>query len=837
MFNKESKTIKSITIAVWLVTSLFSFAQNNASPVVTASGDQRYCIGSYINIVEQFEISSVSTEEINEFNAQISLGYQRGFDVLILNNPPATIRTSWNAVEGKLTLSSTTQSPIPLADLISAVESIQFYTDAFNSTDEKVFSLTLGSANYLPSTQHYYQYVSDLGITWQQAKVAAEERTYFGLRGYLATLTSADEAIFCGEQTEGTGWIGGSDEAVEGTWRWMGGPEEGLVFWQGDSNGSSPNYAFWNTGEPNNLNNEDYAHITSPNIGVVGAWNDLPAQGSFGDYEPKGYIVEYGGMPNDPTLFLSATTKLRIAKITQSNDAVICGPGTLSLNATSNFGTVVWFENEEDTIPIGTGSNFETPYLLQSQTFYAKVEINGCISGPSQPVKAIVKRVPQVNSGITLTNCDEDGTVDGFTTFNLNEYLGLIKSDFANYEITFHLNEADAQAAVNSLEVSTFQSAVATTLYFRLQGSGEYCHTIGELYLETSTTQFPLNYSYELSVCDADEQDGIYDFYLEDATAALLAEFPENQNLGVSYYKNLDDALLLQQAIDPALPYKNNFPENDEVFVRVDDKESGTCFGIAPVLQLRVIALPKFSIAELYTFCSGETTEVQPENTDEDYMFFWYDGNENLVSTEETLTVNSGGTFKVTATNSEGCVATSKSFTVVESFPPQLKREFVQVDDDGEWGSITVLNDAGQLGNSNYLFSLDEPNGDYTPNTIFTNIAPGLHTLYAKDVYGCGIDEIEIGIVGMPNFFTPNGDTINDALNVLGLTNDVYKTAELWVMDRYGRALGSFNALDPTFKDFFKNTTLPAGEYWYRLHLVYSNGGTRVKTGHFTLKR
>jgi hypothetical protein len=31
------------------------------------------------------------------------------------------------------------------------------------------------------------------------------------LRGYLATITAADEAKISGEQAEGAGWIGGSD--------------------------------------------------------------------------------------------------------------------------------------------------------------------------------------------------------------------------------------------------------------------------------------------------------------------------------------------------------------------------------------------------------------------------------------------------------------------------------------------------------------------------------------------------------------------------------------------------------------------------------------------------
>ena len=40
--------------------------------------------------------------------------------------------------------------------------------------------MQFGDANYLHSTDHYYEYVSNLGITWTSAKTAAENRTYFG---------------------------------------------------------------------------------------------------------------------------------------------------------------------------------------------------------------------------------------------------------------------------------------------------------------------------------------------------------------------------------------------------------------------------------------------------------------------------------------------------------------------------------------------------------------------------------------------------------------------------------------------------------------------------------
>jgi hypothetical protein len=42
----------------------------------------------------------------------------------------------------------------------------------------------------------YYVYISDPGISWAEAKAAAESMTYLGATGYLATVASAAENSF-----------------------------------------------------------------------------------------------------------------------------------------------------------------------------------------------------------------------------------------------------------------------------------------------------------------------------------------------------------------------------------------------------------------------------------------------------------------------------------------------------------------------------------------------------------------------------------------------------------------------------------------------------------------
>ncbi|MCB9233481.1 MAG: cadherin-like domain-containing protein [Bacteroidia bacterium] len=187
-----------------------------------------------------------------------------------------------------------------------------------------------------PGTGHFYEFVSSPAITWTAANADANTRTYQGLQGYLATITSSQENAFAAAKLQGIGWIGASDAAVEGTWQWVTGPEAGTTFWIGGPGGSAVTYANWNTGEPNNSGNEDYGHmILNPQIGIVGSWNDLPNFVGSGAYTPQGYVVEYGGLESC-TPVLTASANVCITLIDQTPPTALCQNVTVNLDAAGN---------------------------------------------------------------------------------------------------------------------------------------------------------------------------------------------------------------------------------------------------------------------------------------------------------------------------------------------------------------------------------------------------------------------------------------------------------------------------------------------------------------------
>jgi len=289
---------------------VFTLTYPDQSPLVVGSGNQVYCPGTSVPIAQSITITDPDDTSTTAVYIQISGGYVNGEDLLTLTGSHPSITPTWDIIQGELTL----QGPATYAEFEVAVLATEFSSSAVVPTGTRQFSITVGEANFLPSTGHYYEFISNPGISWTDAQIAADNRTYFGLQGYLVTLTSQDEADFSGSQAQGVGWIGANDVAVEGEWRWVTGPEAGTQFWNGGIGGTELTFAFWNTGEPNNCcGGEDYAHITDNTVGVIGSWNDLPNGGGGGAYASQGYIVEYGGTTGDPTLNITAITTLSIS--------------------------------------------------------------------------------------------------------------------------------------------------------------------------------------------------------------------------------------------------------------------------------------------------------------------------------------------------------------------------------------------------------------------------------------------------------------------------------------------------------------------------------------------
>ena len=137
-------------------------------------------------------------------------------------------------------------------------------------------------------------------------------------------------------------------------------------------------------------------------------------------------------------------------------------------------------------------------------------------------------------------------------------------------------------------------------------------------------------------------------------------------------------------------------------------------------------------------------------------------------------------------------------------------------------------------GGGNYTFTFEGGYYDTTPNYIYYATQDYLVTV--QDGNGCtttATQKFYYIDICIPNYFTPNGDGLNDTW-APGCTIN-YKNLTYTVLDRYGREIENFR-LGESWDGKYQGVELPSGDYWYVLKLNDPKDD-REFVGHFTLYR
>ena len=815
-----------------------SFGQNtdDEPPKIIAKGDQFYCPLSEINVVTDFSISGPVDPLIDAFYIQITSGYANG-DRLSLSDNSTELIGYWQGATGKLTLSKSSGT-LSYEEINEAVKNVVYSGTDPQFFGEKYFSFTLGDANYLPSTGHFYEFINAPNIRWDVAKARAETMTYYGLRGYLATITSSEEAKLSGEQATGTGWIGASDAEVEGTWKWVTGPEAGTnieIFWIGNANGYAPNGAYenWNSGEPNDLNNEDYGHvITNTSIGPRGSWNDLPITGGGGDFAAQGFMVEYGYRGPDDAPDFSAYTRVYTTAIDSIFPGASCGPGQVLLRAKAiaidtipTPALIHWFETESATTPVHTGETY-TPILDVTTNFYVLASDNTCFEGKRTMIPGIIYEIPDIEKEVTLKNCDADDIPnDGFTNFNLEEANILINKGDETLHLIYYLTEEDARASENPIDPPFFNNSEADFVFARAESS-DGCYDLSRVNLVVSSTN-PQDILIQMEACDDDDaNDGQYTFDLTEATALILDELPST-DVTIQYYRSQNDAGLKINEILPQNAYQNE-TNNQQLFVRIESLLNGECLSVGNYVKLIVHPLPEFDLVPEAVVCLNQPPlTISVENPEGTYAYEWKNATGDIISLEPSVMISSGGTYTVIATSDKSCLSLPKTVEVYESSNATISQEDIRVDDGDELNTITINTE--NLGPGDYEYALD--NGPFQDEPIFYDVAPGIRLVSVNDKNGCGPISIPVSVIGFPKFFTPNGDGYYDTWQVLGILSQ--PTSRIYVYDKFGKLLTEIDPRGEGWNGIYNGKQMPSSDYWYMVQL--EDG--RVYRGHFSLIR
>lgn len=187
----------------------------------------------------------------------------------------------------------------------------------------------------------------------------------------------------------------------------------------------------------------------------------------------------------------------------------------------------------------------------------------------------------------------------------------------------------------------------------------------------------------------------------------------------------------------------------------------------------------------------------------------------NLAPGEHTLTV----------AHANGC---DRTFTFeVEGFDPLT----LELSND----NINEITATATGGNPDYTFEVDGVS--YGEDNTFLIRETATYAVTVTDENGCSVTQeifMEFIDIEIPNFFTPDGDGLNDTWKPRNI--EVFPNITISIFDRYGRSIYKMLQDTDPWDGFYNQADLPTGDYWYIIKL---NGDedTREFVGHFTLYR
>ncbi len=482
--------------------------------------------------------------------------------------------------------------------------------------------------------------------------------------------------------------------------------------------------------------------------------------------------------------------------------------------------------------PLGTVQNLQlTP---GTYSYFVRVGVDAtCFDIAEITIEVIQK--PVINVDAELKQCDDD--TDGFTAFNLEEANSIVVDDVSGLTFEYYLSLAEAESGINAISDTTYfeNQTVGTQVVYYSVTNANGCRVVGELTLLVGTTQIPSTFqTLEYYSCDAtyaDEEDGIAQFDFSDASAVFTALFP-TQNVQVSYYETLEDALAEVNSIVDTTTFVNTIEDSQAIYVRIDSEINNECVGLGDYIHLNVMPRPIENEAGEYFICLDEinntvqlTAGIRDGFSISNYSYQWFMGTAAIAGASDYyLTINEAGLYSVQVTDSNSCVYT-REISVTGSEAAQIEDVFIS--DLDLQKEITIL----VSGSGDYEYSIDGEN--YQDSNLFTDVPYGIVTLYVRDKNGCGVVTKEIIVLGFPQFFTPNGDGINDFWNVVGVNDRYSRYSKISIFDRYGKLISQFRSTATGWDGTFNGEALPATDYWCVVELPDG----RLYKGHFALIR
>ncbi len=474
----------------------------------------------------------------------------------------------------------------------------------------------------------------------------------------------------------------------------------------------------------------------------------------------------------------------------------------------------------------GTTSTDLDAYHTYNQIGTYTVTLTKIVNGETK--EPIIKDVIIKNKPLVLTTthqliqCDsyDNNPNDELGTFNLTSAIDAITlNNSENFNVFFYLNDIDADNDLyheNSLPETYRNIKPNQIITVKVIYKDSNCYSLGKIELIANPSL--LLSANDLIGCDLGNGTAEFNFTSKELEIITSLNLPPSVKI---YFFGSEEDVINNTNLLSGIAIS----EEKRIYFRAVNND--VCYG-AGNFDLLINYFPKITLKEELFICADnfpiEISSTIPLNLQSNYTFTWSNG-----KTTPNISIYNQQEISLTITDKIYNCHKVKHFIVNQVTAPIITK--VQVNSDSYTASVITKH------NFENEFAIDNIQGIYKHESLFTNLSPGIHTIYVKNKFSCNISSKQIYVLGFPKFFTPNNDGFNDTWNILGVDSTFYQSINIYIFDRFGKFITQIDPRGNGWNGLYNGQTLPSSDYWFSVELIGEDGTSNIRKGHFSLVR
>jgi gliding motility-associated-like protein len=414
--------------------------------------------------------------------------------------------------------------------------------------------------------------------------------------------------------------------------------------------------------------------------------------------------------------------------------------------------------------------------------------------------------------------------------YNFKDLESGIIGNQSNLKVAFYKSDVDALNNSNSLsEIYTFTSN-PNSIYFKVTNLSTGCFSNSSFNLVIN--QPPVfTIPKDISICDV--------FPLNFNLRAVELEIVGNQsNLKVTFYESEVDALNNTNSLPDICTFNNN---PNSIYFRVTNVLTG-CFSVSK-FGFKTDLKVDFSNPKDILICQSPNLKYKLDDFDTKIeeilkgqetinMAGFYNSYDDAINKINEIIFpyyvekkENEIFFRIENSLINSCFTVSSFFIYLKAEAQNANIPFSVKTSD--WKS--EKNEIEIVASGNYEYSMDGLTYQNIP--FFKDLLPGEYQIFIRDKDNCSVISEKVFLMMYRNFFTPNGDGINDYWNIIASSGGT--NVKIVIYDRYGKFIKNLKGDSIGWDGNYNNNPMPSSDYWFEL---ITEQGKKLK-GHFSLKR